>query len=100
MDSLLDIPKLSITSLRKLGGEWQAEQLGFGYYVYFGVIGKNHYEIQSFSQLSPKYDGDDESCRSIYRIRRNNEVDTWTYNPMWDLKNQLTQRKDAERTKK
>lgn len=42
---------VSIKDLRKLGGEWTAERLGFGYYAYHGKYCGSVWKLQSYSHV-------------------------------------------------
>lgn len=58
----------TLRALRRLGGTWHAERLGFGAFRYRGVIDGVEYELVPVSLLTPKWDGDDESCERRWSL--------------------------------
>ena len=58
----------TIRALRRLGGTWHYERTGFGAFRYWGVINGIQYELEPVWLLTPKYDGDDESCERRWSL--------------------------------
>lgn len=47
---------------RRFKGKWRAVRQGFGWMW----KGPNGMTVRTYSQLTPQYDGDDETCISVY----------------------------------
>lgn len=65
--------RVSIRTLRALGGTWVAHRNGMGSFYYTGELNGHTYEVRAYSHFSPRFDGDDDSFIVLWHITRDGE---------------------------
>lgn len=82
--------KYNIKSLRKLGGNWVAEQIGFGYYRYVGEYKGHKIELQDYSHCEILESGfEDFYSRTHIYVDGKNEYICYPSSVMFYLELQL-----------
>lgn len=82
--------KINIKELRKLGGDWKAEQLGFGYYRYVGKYKEHTIELQNYAHSSMSETGDsDYYSQTHVSLNGKNVYIGYSLGAMFYLDNQL-----------